>query len=184
VVAVYTGTWAVLQIYTGYLTDRIGRKWPIVGGMWMAAGGIVIVAISSSLLGWIIGAALMGFGMALLYPTLLASISDIAYPNWRATSLGVYRLWRDSGYAIGGLAIGVIADIFGLLAGFWFAALLMLLSGLLVAILMYETLPSRRTVHPQWEQEVPFGNKTNLHSSIDMEQERQHNPRIQATTYQ
>ncbi|GAC1344060.1 MAG: MFS transporter [Ktedonobacteraceae bacterium] len=156
VVAVYTGTWAVLQIYTGHLTDRIGRKWPIVGGMWLAAGGIAVVAISTTLLWWIVGAALMGVGMALLYPTLLAVVSDVAHPRWRATSLGVYRLWRDSGYAFGGLAIGAVADAFGLLTSFWFAAFLMLVSGLLVALLMYETLPTRRTIHPTWERELPF----------------------------
>lgn len=156
VVAVYTGTWAVLQIYTGHLTDRIGRKWPIVGGMWLAAGGIAVVAISATLLWWIVGAAVMGVGMALLYPTLLAVISDVAHPRWRASSLGVYRLWRDSGYAFGGLAIGAVADAFGLLTSFWFAAVLMLVSGLLVALLMYETLPTHRTVHPAWEREAPF----------------------------
>lgn len=89
----------------------------------------------------------MGIGMALLYPTLLAVISDVADPQWRATSLGVYRLWRDSGYGFGALAIGLIADAFGLLAGFWFAAVLMALSGLLVALLLEETLPSLRIRH-------------------------------------
>lgn len=157
VVAAYTGTWAVLQISTGHLTDRLGRKWPIAGGMWLAAGGIVLVALATTLVGWIAGAVLMGVGMALLYPTLLAAVSDVAAPRWRATSLGVYRLWRDSGYAFGALAIGVVADAFGLLAGFWFAAAIMTASGLFVALLMYETLPSRRVVHPAWEQDPRFG---------------------------
>lgn len=156
VVAAYTGTWAVLQIYTGHLTDHIGRKWPIVGGMWLAAGGIVIVAATAALLWWVVGAVLMGVGMALLYPTLLAAVSDVAAPSWRATSLGVYRLWRDSGYAFGALALGFIADTFGLLAGFWFAAAIMMLSGLVVALLMYETLPSRRVIHLGWEQDTRF----------------------------
>jgi MFS family permease len=157
VVATYTGTWAVLQIYTGHLTDRIGRKWPIAGGMWLAAVGIVLVILTATLVGWVVGAVLMGVGMALLYPTLLAAVSDVAAPSWRATSLGVYRFWRDSGYAFGALAIGIIADAFGLLAGFWFAAVIMVASGLLVAIFMYETLPSRRVVHPAWEREPPVG---------------------------
>ena len=157
VVAAYTGTWAVLQIYTGHLTDRIGRKWPIAGGMWLAAGGIVVVALTTTLVVWVAGAVLMGVGMALLYPTLLAAVSDVAAPRWRATSLGVYRLWRDSGYAFGALAIGIIADAFGLLASFWFAAAIMTVSGCLVALLMYETLPSRRVVHPAWEREPRFG---------------------------
>ncbi|MHB8595840.1 MAG: MFS transporter [Ktedonobacteraceae bacterium] len=153
-VGTYTGTWAILQIYTGHLTDRIGRKWPIVGGMWLAALGIVLVAAGGNVLWWLVGALLMGIGMALLYPTLLAVVSDVAAPQWRATSLGVYRLWRDSGYAFGALAIGGVADAFGLLASFWFAAALMAVSGLIVALLMYETLPVHRTVHPAWEQDA------------------------------
>lgn len=153
IVGAYTGTWALLQIYTGHLSDRLGRKWLIAGGMWLAAAGIVLVAISRVLPGWIAGAVLMGIGMALLYPTLLATVTDVAHPRWRATSLGVYRLWRDSGYAFGALAIGIVADTFGLRAGFWFAAGIMGLSGLLVAVFMYETLPSRRTYHPTWERE-------------------------------
>jgi MFS family permease len=157
VVAAYTGTWAVLQIYTGHLTDRLGRKWPIAGGMWLAAGGIVLVGLTETLVGWVVGAVLMGVGMALLYPTLLAAVSDVAVPRWRATSLGVYRLWRDSGYAFGALAIGIVADAFGLLAGFWFAATIMTVSGLVVALLMYGTLPSRRVVHLAWEREPRFG---------------------------
>ncbi len=154
VVAAYTGTWAMLQIYTGHLSDHMGRKWLIVGGMWLAAAGIVVVALSQDMFGWLSGAVLMGIGMALLYPTLLAVVSDVAAPRWRATSLGVYRLWRDSGYAFGALAIGLVADGFGLLAGFWFAAALMSLSGLLVAVFMYETLPTKRTMYLAWEREA------------------------------
>lgn len=155
-VAVYTGVWAALQIFTGYLTDRIGRKWPIVAGMWLAAAGIALVGLSDGLPGWISGALLMGVGMALLYPTLLATVSDVAHPRWRGSALGVYRLWRDSGYALGALLLGAIADAFGLLAGFWFAAAIMAVSGLLVAVLMYETLPSRRVTHPAWERDARF----------------------------
>ncbi|MDE3230699.1 MAG: MFS transporter [Chloroflexota bacterium] len=155
-VAVYTGVWAVSQLFTGYLTDRIGRKWPIAGGMWLAAAGIALVGLSGGLPGWIGGALLMGVGMALLYPTLLATVSDVARPRWRGSSLGVYRLWRDSGYALGALLIGAIADAFGLLAGFWFAAAIMAASGLVVALLMYETLPSRRRTRLAWEREARF----------------------------
>ncbi len=81
VVGVYTGTWAILQIYTGHLTDYLGRKWAIVGGMWLAAAGIAVVASSSLLIWWIVGAVVMGIGMALLYPTLLAVVSDVAHPR-------------------------------------------------------------------------------------------------------
>ncbi len=157
IVAAYAGTWAVLQLWTGDVTDRVGRKWPIAGGMWLAAGGIALVAATATVAWWVAGSVLMGVGMALLYPTLLAAVSDVAAPRWRATSLGVYRFWRDSGYAFGGLAIGAVADAFGLLAGFWAAALLMALSGLLVALLMYETLPARRVVHPAWERDPRLG---------------------------
>ena len=155
-VAVYTGSWAALQLYTGHLTDRVGRKWPIVSGMWLAGGGVALVAASHALAGWVAGALLMGVGMALLYPTLLAAVSDVAHPRWRGAALGVYRLWRDAGYAIGGLAIGVVADRFGLLASFWSCAALMGLSGLAVALLMYETQPARRQVHPAWERDPRF----------------------------
>ena len=146
----------MLQLYTGHLTDVIGRKWPIVAGMWLAAGGIALVGLSGGLAGWLIGSLLMGVGMALLYPTLLATVSDVARPRWRASSLGVYRLWRDSGYALGALLIGAVADRFGLLAGFWFCAAAMALSGLVVATLMYETLPTRRVTHLAWEREPQF----------------------------
>ncbi|HUY75526.1 MAG TPA: MFS transporter [Ktedonobacterales bacterium] len=156
-VGLYTSSWAMLQIFTGRLTDRIGRKWPIVVGMELAAVGIAIVALSGALAGWVVGALMMGVGMALLYPTLLATVSDVARPRWRGTSLGVYRLWRDSGYAIGGLAIGGLADAFGLLAGFWFCAAIMAASGLVVALLMYETLPTLRRTPPTWERDLRFG---------------------------
>ncbi len=156
IVGVYTGVWAVLQIYTGHLTDRLGRKWPIAIGMWLAAGGIALVGLSGGLPGWLGGSLLMGVGMALLYPTLLAAVSDVARPRWRGSSLGVYRLWRDSGYALGALLIGVVADHFGLLAGFWFCAAAMAISGLVVALLMYETLPSRRVTHLAWEHDTRF----------------------------
>ena len=148
--------WAALQIFTGYLTDRIGRKWPIVTGMWLAAAGIALVGLSAGLVGWISGSLLMGVGMALLYPSLLATVSDVARPRWRGSALGVYRLWRDSGYALGALLIGAIADAFGLLAGFWFSAAIMVTSGPLVAALMYETLPSRRVIHSAWEHDSRF----------------------------
>lgn len=153
VVGIYTGSWAILQIYTGHLSDRVGRKWPIAGGMWLDALGIVIVISGGSLTWWVIGALCMGIGMALLYPTLITTVSDVAHPAWRASSLGVYRLWRDSGYAFGGLAIGIVADLFGMTSTFWFVAALMAFSGLLVVALMYESLPARRTVHPAWERE-------------------------------
>ena len=125
-------------------------------GLSPAVIGVVVGAHSDSWAGWLVGALLMGIGMALLYPTLITAVSDIAHPRWRGTALGVYRLWRDSGYAIGGLAIGLVADAFGLRAGFWFCAAAMAMSGLVVALLMYETLPTRRSAHPAWERDPRF----------------------------
>lgn len=156
IVGLYTGSWAVLQLLTGRLTDQVGRKWPIVVGMELAAVGVVVVALSGAMAGWLVGALVMGVGMALLYPTLITAVSDVAHPRWRGTALGVYRLWRDSGYAIGGLTIGVVADAFGLRAGFWVCAAALALSGALVALLMYETLPTRRRAHPAWERNPRF----------------------------
>ena len=97
-----------------------------------------------------------GAGMALLYPALLASIGDIAHPQWRGTSLGVYRMWRDSGYAFGALLIGLISDTIGFNFGFYFTAIVLFISGTIVAIWMYETLPSTRTVSPRWQEDPVF----------------------------
>ncbi len=152
-VGVYTGSWAILQLYTGHLSDRLGRKWLIAGGFELVAAGIVLTLLGGELSWWLIGALTMGAGMALLYPTLLAVVSDVARPQWRGTALGVYRLWRDSGYAIGALAIGLIADRFGLTTGFWLVIALMAGCGLLVALVMYETQPERRVVFPAWERD-------------------------------
>jgi MFS family permease len=157
VVAAYTGTWAVLQIYTGHLTDHLGRKWPIAGGMWLAAGGIALVALTTTLLGWVVGAVLMGVGMALMYPTLLAAVSDVAAPRWRATSLGVYRLWRDSGYAIGALLAGVLADLFGVTWTLGVIAGVTLLSGVIAQGVMRETLPRQPLVQTRTTKEDERG---------------------------
>jgi len=141
VVGVYGFVWGGSQLWTGPLSDVVGRKWPIVFGMWTCAIGVVATLFASDLVEWSLTAGLTGVGMALLYPTLIAAIGDISHPNWRGSSLGVYRFWRDLGYGIGALSLGVIADAFGTLeAGFWFTATAMALSGLWVAIVMDETL--------------------------------------------
>lgn len=141
VVGVYGFVWGGSQLWTGPLSDTVGRKWPIVIGMWTCAVGVATTLFVDSMLGWSFTAAVTGVGMALLYPTLIAAIGDISHPNWRGSSLGVYRFWRDLGYGIGALALGVIADAFGALeAGFWFTAIAMALSGLWVAAAMDETL--------------------------------------------
>ena len=139
------------------MTDRIGRKWPIVAGLFLCGGGVWTTVIVSGLGMWIVTAAAIGVGMALLYPSLLAVIGDIAHPRWRRTSLGVYRMWRDSGYAFGALLIGLISDTIGFKYGFYFTAVVMFVSGVIVALYMYETAPSRRKVAPAWNENPAFG---------------------------
>lgn len=136
--AIYPATWGFAQLVTGALSDRVGRKWLIASGMWVQAVGIGVVALASSFAGFAAGAALLGVGTAMVYPTLLAAIGDVAHPSWRASSVGVYRLWRDLGYAIGAALAGVTADAFGLPAAMWVVAALTLGSGLIVATRMRE----------------------------------------------
>jgi len=141
IVGVYGFVWGGSQLWTGPLSDAIGRKWPIVIGMWLCAASVAATLYVDGPVSWSMTAAVTGVGMALLYPTLIAAIGDISHPNWRGSSLGVYRFWRDLGYGIGALALGFIADAFNALeAGFWFTAAAMALSGLWVAVAMDETL--------------------------------------------
>ena len=130
--AVYPMVWGILQILTGPLSDRFGRKELIAGGMLVQAGGIWLTVLVPSFAAWVAGAALQGLGTAMVYPTLLAAITDHAHPMWRATSLGVYRFWRDLGYAVGALLSGVVADAVGLAAAIHLVAALTLISGLVV----------------------------------------------------
>jgi len=141
VVGFYGFVWGGSQLWTGPLSDAIGRKWPIVIGMWICAAGVAATLLVEGVVAWSVTAAVTGVGMALLYPTLIAAVGDISHPDWRGSSLGVYRFWRDLGYGIGALLLGFIADAFGALeSGFWFTAIAMALSGLWVAIAMDETL--------------------------------------------
>jgi MFS family permease len=137
--AVYPAVWAAGQLVTGALSDRLGRKWLIVAGMWLQALAGAVVALGTTFTVWTTAAVLLGAGTAMVYPTLLASIGDVAHPTWRARSVGVYRLWRDGGFAAGALVTGVIADAYGLVAAIWTMAALTGLSGLVVAVRMYET---------------------------------------------
>ncbi|MFQ6019673.1 MAG: MFS transporter [Dehalococcoidia bacterium] len=143
VVGVYGFTWGVLQLATGPLSDKVGRKGPIVLGMWLAGAGVWLTVLVEGMALWMATSALIGLGMALLYPTLLAAVGDASDPQWRGTSLGVYRMWRDSGMAFGALGIGVMSDLFSLSAGFYFTAAAMFASGGIVALRMYETGPDR-----------------------------------------
>jgi MFS family permease len=142
--ATYPGVWGVSQLVTGALSDRIGRKWLIAGGMWCQAAGIAVLVAGRSFGPWYLGAVLLGVGTAMVYPTLLAAISDVAHPTWRASAVGVYRLWRDLGYAIGALLAGLLADLFGLSIAIAAIAVLTFLSGSIVTGVMRETLPARR----------------------------------------
>ena len=139
--AIYPATWGVAQIVTGALSDRLGRKWLIAGGMWVQALGIAVIVLSTGFAGFAAGAALLGLGTAMVYPTLLAAIGDVAHPSWRASAVGVYRLWRDLGYAIGAALAGLTADALGLAAAMWITAGVTLASGLQVALRMRETPP-------------------------------------------
>ena len=156
IIGVYGFTWGFLQLGTGVMTDRIGRKWPIVAGLFLCGAGVWSTVAVSGLGMWIVTAAAIGVGMALLYPSLLAAVADNSHPSWRGTSLGVYRMWRDSGYAFGALLIGLVSDAFGFKSGFYFTAVVMFVSGAIVALWMYETAPSRRKVTPRWQNHPAF----------------------------
>jgi len=142
VIGVYGFVWGLSQFLTGHWSDRVGRKKPIVAGMWLCGAGVALVLLGEGELWWSFAAAVMGFGMALLYPTLSAAVSDIAHPNWRGSAIGIYRFWRDLGYGIGALLLGVVASAFGgIEAGFWFTAAAMFVSGLIVLLACDETHP-------------------------------------------
>jgi len=142
--AIYPATWGIAQLVTGALSDRVGRKWLIASGMWVQAVGIGVVILSHGFGGFAAGAVLLGVGTAMVYPTLLAAIGDVAAPIWRASSLGVYRLWRDLGYALGAVLAGVMADLFGLAGAMWVIAMMTGASGLVAALRLSETAPETR----------------------------------------
>jgi MFS family permease len=146
--AIYPAVWGLGQLITGALSDRIGRKWLIAGGMVLQAIAIGAIASTTGFGPWLVGAALLGAGTAMVYPTLLAAIGDVAHPSWRARSVGIYRLWRDGGFAIGAILAGVVADAFGVTAAIWAVAAITALSGLVVAVRMYETHPRERAPRP------------------------------------
>ena len=150
--AVYPTIWGAGQILTGSLADRVGRKPLIVSGMIVQAAGHAIIGLglAAPLLAGLVGSALLGLGTAMVYPALLAAVGDVAHPTWRATSVGVYRFWRDLGYAVGALMAGMVAAMFGLVWAVHVAGILTLLSGLAAWALMNETLPAVQvaTAHP------------------------------------
>lgn len=141
-IAVYPATWGIFQLGTGVLSDRVGRKYLIVGGMLIQAFSLWMILLVHHYELWILAAVLLGIGTAMVYPTLQASISDVAKPEWRAASLGVYRFWRDSGYAFGALFAGLITDLLDVNWGIGLVALLPLSAGILALFRLKETLPA------------------------------------------
>jgi MFS family permease len=136
--AVYPAVWGMLQVLTGPLSDRWGRKWLIVGGMWVQALGIFVTVLGRSFDWWLLGSVLLGLGTAMVYPSLIAAVSDASHPSWRARSLSVYRFWRDLGYAVGALSAGVIADTLGIAWAISSVGALTFISGVVVAVAMRE----------------------------------------------
>jgi MFS family permease len=140
--ALYPAVWGLGQLVTGPLSDRWGRKRLITAGMLVQAVALATVAAGDGFPLWAAAAVLLGVGTAMVYPTLLATVGDVAHPAWRARAVGVYRLWRDGGFAVGAILAGLVADVWGLRAAVWVVAVITALSGLVVAVRMYETHPA------------------------------------------
>ena len=140
-VAIYPAVWGLGQLLTGGLSDHWGRKHLITAGMLIQASALAAIAAVDTFRAWAAAAAALGIGTALVYPTLLAAIGDVAHPAWRARAVGVYRLWRDLGFAVGALLTGLLADAWGVRPAVCSIAALTAVSGLLVAVRMYETHP-------------------------------------------
>jgi len=148
IIGVYGLTWGISQLLTGRLSDHIGRHHLNIWGMWLCGAGVALMVLAQGALLWSLCAALSGFGMAMLYPNLSAAVADISHPNWRGSAVGIYRFWRDLGYAIGALGLGLAAHLAGQVeAAFWFVALCMLVSGLLLWWLGEETHPKLNPNH-------------------------------------
>ena len=139
----YPAVWGAAQLATGALSDRTGRKPLIVGGMWLQAAALALLPLTRGFGPWAAAMVLLGLGTALVYPTFLAAVSDVAHPSWRASAVGVYRLWRDLGYAVGALLAGLLTDRFGVPWAIAGIAALTFASGAIVLIRMHETLQNR-----------------------------------------
>ncbi len=149
VVGVYGLVWGGSQFFTGRLSDHIGRRMPIVWGMWLCGAGVGMMLLGDHVAYWLTSAAITGFGMALLYPNLSAAVADIAHPAWRGSAIGIYRFWRDTGYGVGALLLGWVAHASGNLAsGFGFVAIAMFVSGLILWLAGEETHPRLNPAEP------------------------------------
>jgi MFS family permease len=140
----YLATWGISQLFTGPLSDRLGRKPLITSGLFVQTTGILLFLLTNSDLAWLVATLIMGLGTGMVYPTLIASVSDVAQPAWRASAVGVYRLWRDSGYAVGALTAGILSDVFSIPVAVFAIALLTALSGITAALCLSETLPAKQ----------------------------------------
>jgi MFS family permease len=136
--AIYPGVWGIGQLLTGSWSDRIGRKKLIVAGLFVQTTGIALIALTTTFSSWVTAAVILGAGTALVYPTLLAAVGDEAHPAWRATSLGVYRFWRDAGFAVGAIVTGIVADLINPRGAIWLVAGITALSAVVVAKRMAE----------------------------------------------
>jgi MFS family permease len=142
---VYPATWGLLQLGTGALSDRIGRKWLIAGGMVLQGAALAVLAAGDTFRVWVGALVLLGAGTAMVYPTLIAVVGDVAHPTWRGAAVGVYRLWRDAGYVVGAIASGLLADALGVGAAIAIVALITCMAGALAAVRLPETRPVERT---------------------------------------
>ncbi|HZO17480.1 MAG TPA: MFS transporter [Gemmatimonadaceae bacterium] len=142
--AIYPGTWGLVQLWTGALSDRWGRKGLITYGMLLQGIALLWMTMSRGFLAWAAAGIALGIGTAMVYPTLLAAVGDVAHPSWRASAVGIYRLWRDLGYAAGAVIAGTLADALGMSVAIGVVGVLTIGSGALVAARMPETLGSRR----------------------------------------
>ena len=140
-IAIAPAVWGIGQLATGALSDRIGRKWLIAVGQINQAAGLLIIALGEAIEYWVAGSVLFGAGTAMAYPTLIAAVSDIAHPTWRGAAVGVHRLWRDIGFAVGAILAGVLADLYTISTAIIVVAAITAASGLDIALRMQETLP-------------------------------------------
>ena len=173
--AVYPAVWGLGQLVTGGLSDRIGRKPLIAGGMLTQAVALAWIAATTGFGAWAVGAVVLGAGTAMVYPTLLAAIGDVAHPRWRARSVGVYRLWRDGGFAVGAILAGIVADLASIEAAIWAVAALTAASGIVVIARMYETHPERSrraTTVRAVRSTVGSGRSSTLHHTAGRSEER------------
>jgi sugar phosphate permease len=140
--AIYPATWGVCQLATGPLSDRWGRKRPIVAGMLLQGAALIAMTAVSGFVAWAGVLLVLGIGTACVYPTLLAAVGDIAQPSWRGVAVGVYRSWRDLGYVAGAVLAGALADGFGIPLAINVIGLITVASGIVVAVRLRGTQPS------------------------------------------